>query len=381
MAQLVFVHGVSVRKNQEYEKGVQRRHEAFKETGFRGGPVEFHDPYWGEHGADPSTIKSLNLDGDIWLGLGAPEDYSGMDNPLLASDLIDTSLRDAADADFAATVNSLSIILADPNNPSGDHQLAVELADYLVTLDDAGLKKPEWMTSPKPVNDDEFVYLLEQAVHTSSDMQTLGLGEALKKAARWLVIGPLGGPLAQAVRNFTPALAVFLGDAFIYLKRGGIDDNRYDSIRTTIGTDLVKAAKNANAGGEKLIVVGHSMGANILYDMLIDKKFVKSLEDEIGGKLAIDLFLTVGTQVGLLQDLKLFENTEGLWPAPCRLWWHVYNKMDVLSFGASESFEGPIKQFSCNTHASILDAHNAYFSSLVFQKQLYNRMKSEGLVG
>jgi len=384
MTQLVFVHGVSVRNepgDQDYEEDLARRHKSFQEMGLGGGAVDFYDPYWGKFGA-PAAYKSMDFDGDVALALGGPEDFTGIAAALSTGDLAGTALRDAADADFAATVNSLSLILANPDNPAGDPELALQIADYLVALEDAEgeVVKPGWMNSPKPANDRDFIARLERAARPA-DVEALGLGEALNKAGKWLLgkgIGLVDGPAARLARRLTPAVAVFLGDAFIYLKRGGDGDDRFNKIRAAIGSDLVDAAKKAGAGNEKLVVVGHSMGANILYDMLTDAVLVQQLESQIGVNLKIDLFLTVGTQMGLLQELGLFGDGDGIRPTPCRLWWHVYNRMDVLSFGARGVFTG-VEQFHSNTNANIADAHNAYFTSPVFQRRLYKRLKGAGL--
>lgn len=384
MTQLVFVHGVSVRDKpgkQDYQERVKRRHKAFRDMGFGGGGVEFHDPYWGKFGAPP-TYRSLDLNSDVALALGGPEDFADIAAALEAGDLSGTALLDAANADFAATVNSLSIILADPANPAGDPELALQLADYLVSLEDLqGIAaKPDWMYTPRPADDEAFLARLEEASRPA-DIQALGIGDALKKAGKWLLgkgIGLIDGPAARLARRLIPAVAVFLGDAFIYLKRGGANDQRFDQIRETVGDDLVVAATKARAGDEKLIVVGHSMGANILYDMLTDAALVQQLEGKIGSPLKIDLFLTVGTQLGLLQELGLFGNDEGNRPDSCARWWHVYNRMDVLSFGACGIFKD-VDQFHSDTNANIADAHGAYFTSPVFQRRLYKRLKAEGL--
>jgi hypothetical protein len=284
--------------------------------------------------------------------------------------------------DFASTVNSLSIILADPNNRAGDAELALQLADYVLTLeDDKGeVAKPSWMSAQGPGDDIAFLDRLERAARPT-DRVALSLGDALKKAGRWLIgkgLGIVDGPAASLARRLTPAVAVFFGDALIYLKRGGNGDSRFDQIRTVIGRDLIKAAQNARERNESLIVVGHSMGANILYDMLTDEDLLRNLAEQIGAALKIDLLLTVGTQLGLLQELGLFGSSAGRRPAPCERWWHVYNRMDVLSFGARGLFTG-LEQFHSDTNANIADAHGSYFTSPVFQRRLYKRLVSAGL--
>lgn len=383
MVQLVYVHGVSVRKRQgssDYDLGVWKRHSAFQFMGFNGGSVEFYDPYWGEYGAaDPATFKSLNLSaGPLFtvkpLAYGGESDFSG--------DLSGSFLLDAAIDNFSATVNSLSIVLADDNekNLAYNRNLSIHLADLVVTVDD---ESPLVLgITNNAQSDQEFLSNLVLAATNELYNERTGFLRAIQKAAKWLLnktIRLASNPLAKVARNATPALAVFLGDAIIYLKGNRRGDSRFKSIRDVIKKDLRMAAIKARASSDKLIVVGHSMGANILYDMISDPDFVKEIEDEIGDTLQIDLFLSVGTQVGLLNDLGLFGPKPLARPSCCKRWWHVFNQMDVLSFGIGENSDGYIDQFSCDTNANILDAHNSYFTSPVFQRRLYKRLKQVGL--
>jgi len=382
MVQLVYVHGVSVRKREgssDYELGVWKRQSAFREMGFNGGSVDFYDPYWGKYGAaDPGTYKSLHLDGGPLFTV-KPIAYE--DESDFSRDLSGSFLLKAAIDDFPATVNSLSIILADsnPNNLAYNRELSIYLADLVTTSDESELTRRFIYDSQ---SDQEFLSNLLDAATTELDIELTGFLQAIQKAAKWLLnktIGMASNPLAKAARSATPALAVFLGDALIYLKGDRRGDSGFKPIRDVIKKDLQKAAIKARISSDKHIVVGHSMGANILYDMLSDPDCVKDIEAEIGGALKIDLFLSVGTQVGLLNDLRLFGPNPLTRPSCCKRWWHVFNRMDVLSFGIGELTDEYFDQFSCDTNANILDAHNAYFTSPVFQRRLYKRLKKAGL--
>ena len=226
----------------------------------------------------------------------------------------------------------------------------------------------------RPTNDQEFLRLLEQQ---SRHMSTLAVANPQLQEIARKEAGPISllvsRWLAGKVRDFTPVLAVFLGDAFVYLNRA----TRFRKIREVIRDDLIKAAKKARDTDDNLILVCHSMGASILYDMLTDSREVNEIQAEIGGKLKIDLFLTVGTQVGLFQEQHLFTlESQAVFPNSCRRWWHVYNDIDVLSFAALNIFPGTtdgrnLEQYSCNTRTNIFDAHTAYFTSPIFQRRLY----------
>ena len=380
MVQAVFIHGVNVRKEPDpdaYEQGVADRKAAFAKYCFKGTPHTFLDPYWGGAGAKPKLGglylttppgSSLGFGG---LGGARPPEPSHSE----------TRLLDAARADFGGVLNTLAIILAEGD--AADAALAEQVADYLVQKEnDVGVvEAPDWLTDPAVRSDKAFVERLETELRAADASAPLGLGSALKKAAGGILgagLNIVDGPIEKLARSITPKLAIFLGDAFLYLK----DGQERSKIQQIITEDLLKAAKTARANGEKLLIIGHSMGANIFYDMVTDDAWLAKIDADLGAKFRPDLFLSVGTQLGLFEELNLFKSsTPNVAPFPSRLgdWWHVYNRMDVLSFAADGIFED-VKQFSVNTKANIIDAHGAYFTSPVFQKRLRKRLLSADLI-
>ena len=77
------------------------------------------------------------------------------------------------------------------------------------------------------------------------------------------VIGDAVSAVTDRVRNAaSPAIGLFLGDVFVYLK----DGDARQKIRTEVGKALTKAHADAKAGKGPLILVGHSMGGVILVD-------------------------------------------------------------------------------------------------------------------
>ena len=100
-------------------------------------------------------------------------------------------------------------------------------------------------------------------------------------------------------------VAVFVGDIFVYLNtRDGEDDEAGEDRKPgPIPSVVIKALEVARAAvtdeDPYLVVVGHSMGANILYDILTHYDAVK-----------VDALVTVGSQVGLFEELKLFKNSD-----------------------------------------------------------------------
>lgn len=380
MVQAVFIHGVNVRKEPDpdsYEQGVADRKGAFAKYCFKGTPHTFLDPYWGGAGAKPKLGgRYLTTPAGSSLGFGG---LGGARPPEPSHS--ETRLLEAAKADFGGVLNTLAITLA--AGDAEDVALAEQIADYLVQREnDAGkVEAPDWLTDPAVRSDKAFVERLEAELRAAEAAAPLGLGSAIKKAAGGILgagLNLVDGPIEKVARSITPKLAIFLGDAFLYLKEG----QERAKIRQIITEDLLKAAQTAQANGEKLLVVGHSMGANIFYDMVTDTDWLAKMDADLGAAFRPDLFLSVGTQLGLFEELNLFtSSTADVAPFPSRLgdWWHVYNRMDVLSFAAEGIFED-VKQFSVNTKANIIDAHGAYFTSPVFQKRLRKRLLSAGLI-
>ena len=187
------------------------------------------------------------------------------------------------------------------------------------------------------------------------------------------------GPIARKIRKLTPKVAVFLGDAFAYIK----EEDRRPKIRAIVQADIVKAAIAAKASGKPLILAGHSMGANILVDMLFDSECVAGIDNILGFKLEVDLLLTVGTQVGLFEELSLFKTSQNgtrqSRPDSVARWWHVFNHMDILSFTVKEVMDGA-EEFRVNTKANIFNAHGAYFVSSIFHNRLRIRLIAAGIL-
>ncbi|MEO1920817.1 MAG: hypothetical protein ABGW84_02900 [Sphingomonadaceae bacterium] len=384
---VVFVHGVANRREPDpeaFQKAIDARHRSFSEWCFEREDIGYFDPYWGDLGAHPDKdLASIPRGPTVALGLeglrvvspGGSEEGS-LDNRVLL---------EAAKDDFGAFLTAL----AAAEMESGDANSLARadlLARYAADLDDEGgdrVETPNWVASAS--NDAELLKRLQEELDGFSGMEslaTLGLGDWLKKAGKKVVSGALGlvdGPAERLARAATPHIARFFGDVFIYLKNGA----RRADIRQRITDDLTTAARASIEDGQKLMVVGHSMGAIILYDILSDQQIVDQLSEEVGTPFAIDLLLTVGTQVGVFEELDLFAHSKpGVTPGrpPCvGTWWHVYNQMDVLSFGVAGVIEG-VQQFSVDTGANIVDAHGAYFTSPVFHRRLRKRMKNAGLI-
>jgi hypothetical protein len=152
---------------------------------------------------------------------------------------------------------------------------------------------------------------------------------------------------------------------------------------TPIVDDLIRAFKAPRADREPFVVVGHSLGGVLLYDLLTDPTCISRLQSEAGVDFAIDLLLTVGSQPGFFKDLRMYEkgqpNSQTRLPRPAsvRSWLNIFDYTDVFSFTCAPFFEG-VQDFGYDSSIDVVQAHSAYFRRPSFYKRLQVRLKAIG---
>ena len=165
---------------------------------------------------------------------------------------------------------------------------------------------PYWFQTGTP---DAFIDQLRADLPLPAAPAAFGLGDSLEKAAADLFNkgrNLVATGLTNAFRDdLNPAVAKFIGDVFVYLRTA----DRRDAIRKIIVDDLV-TADGRRGPGEKLVVIGHSLGGVILYDLL------SARPPGLPPGLTVDLLLTVGSQPGLFEELKLFAASLAIRPSP-----------------------------------------------------------------
>ena len=141
-------------------------------------------------------------------------------------------------------------------------------------------------------------------------------------------------------------------------------------------SELHAASAAKTDGDDKLIVIAHSFGGEIVYDILT--KFDPGL--------SIDVLITVGSQVGLFEEMKLYLASDDMYPddaghakvpMPSNLkrWLNVFDPNDVLSFLAEPIFAG-VQDFKYDTGFSTLQAHGGYFLRPSFYSRLAARLSA-----
>jgi hypothetical protein len=157
----------------------------------------------------------------------------------------------------------------------------------------------------------------------------------------------------------------FLGDVFVYLNEPG-------PIVSTVLQAIVTAPKYHD--DEPVIIITHSMGGNILYDILT----------YYAPKLQVDVWVSVGGQVGQFEEMKLFkasrkeigkpEKLIGLKPR-VRYWLNVYDPADIFAFKAKPIFADVDEEVEFLTGSGDLKSHGAYFKREDFYQLLRDCME------
>ena len=269
-------------------------------------------------------------------------------------------------------------------------KLAVAAADYLDRKGATSGDKPVGVPALATADNSDFADALEvEIAEGGQEVEAFGVGDRIRGAIGYLgrLIGNGASDLAlrAARRDLSRGVSLFLGDVFVYLRGrdvAGAQGTR-DRIFKPITAALIVGAKAPRAAGEQLVVVGHSLGGVILYDILTDQKSLAEIEAAVGAPLAIDALFTVGSQPGFFADLGLYPNgrpAEGskLKKPDCvASWMNVFDFTDVFSFRCAHIFED-VTDFGYDTVTDLLHAHGSYFLRPSFFKRMRARLKETG---
>jgi hypothetical protein len=430
---LVFIHGVNVRQGTKetekarFRKSVEARDQFFRTIAFAGlvpppDTLHIENPYWGDDGAkflfDLASVPAPGAEtfgptDDVMAQVvmetipadvaAAVQRTSGGEDSLLLTLARTHSLSQAVDAVVAAA----SVRGTDEGEEDELARFAAQAAAYADSKSDTA-----WLNATHPAtgeprlkDDSDFLEALSREVLASRTpaggaVETFGGGivERLKGAAKGLakaaqktlrtVVGAatgavlgaaggaaVGGAPGAVIRALRPVATrragIFLGDVFTYLAKP-------EPIVKTVAGALDAAADRRSAKDAKLVVVAHSMGGNIVYDILTHHR----------RDIQVDLLVTVGSQVGLFKELRLYRedhNAPPPGPSPARVkqpdavgaWMNVFDPMDVLGFAGEGVFEG-VRDFAFSNLAGPLDAHSLYFFRPMFHRRLRARMAELG---
>jgi hypothetical protein len=381
---LIFVHGVNTRyKPNPVPQDIQSRDGLFRQYALPDVVADpagaaILNPYWGDYGAT-FAWNNASLPKEKYEPFGGggsvfeqilPESASDIHAPAANQVLVTLarkSLPRAIDVLWAAGAYT------DSGETVAD-EMAASARD--ATEYARANPTPPWLAHVR--NDEEFVDSLLNAIppRTAGGPQSFG-GRGLwnhfttavtnigNSAAAFVI-----NPVARAVRPYLHhGVSVFIGDVFVYLSTR--EQPKNGPIVAEIKTNFERAAAAKTAKDNLLIVVAHSMGGNISYDVLTS--FAPHVD--------VDLFVTVGSQVGLFEELKLFKLREAAIKAPKKMrrppnvkrWINVIDPSDPLAYAVSGIFDDTIDT-SFDSDAPVWSAHTSYFVRPLFHERLRARI-------
>lgn len=382
---VVFVHGVNNRAGDSYRDNEVGRNEFLREIvapalGLKPEEVSIESPYWGGDGARFRwNMAVLPQASEKYEKFGGDEEALALErtatlvsqSPLSSGSIVGlakSNLPEAIDLIYGAALAGTT-----------DPEAAKELAKSYQRASQYAASNPDlkWIDN---TTDDNFADVLHAKVRKQTGDESFGAGgvlDRLKEGVSRLVnvvpdVGTgLLGKLGRKKLNAT--VTRFAGDAFTYLAKRGTPGQEGPIVAEVL-KGLRKAEKAKTASDNKLVVIAHSFGGEIVYDILT----------RFAPDLVVDCLITVGSQVGLFEEMKLYlasdeqippQYPNGKVPLPANLkrWLNVFDLNDVLSFRVEPIFDGA-KDFSYDTGYSTLQAHSGYFLRPSFYTRLADRL-------
>ena len=404
---VVFVHGVNTRRSDDgYSDAVAARESLIRRLlldplGGSLRAMEVVDAYWGDAGvrfrwnlASVPPVSLLDVYGDESSDVdesdlvfsATVDELSGFEGISDSEEREDGILRRAARQDLLVFLETIlaPVLLAElrlsdaDSTHEGELAAALAIAVETVAREDATREAVEATSS-----DDELMNLLEARVGAAfdellpPDQQTELEGYGWLDDAKDRITEIFGRARSAPARAATvPALTLwrtglhtrlsrFMGDIFVYLDERG-EENHPGPIVIAV-RDAIHEAQARADDDEPLIVITHSMGGNIVYDLLT--YFAPEME--------VALWVSVGGQVAQFEEMKLFRASEksigtpdkvsGLKPR-VRYWLNVYDAVDPFGFMAEPVFADVDADVSYSTGAGGMKAHGDYFGRASFYR-------------
>lgn len=393
---VIFVHGVNNRLGPSYDAGVKVK-SAYLKTCLAGTTIngksfgqvgESAFPYWG----DLATTFAWNMaslpSGEMEaLGTVAEADLRAIlavVRDALPEGVTKEPLLGLARRDFRQAVEVIAT-LALGQTPSG---LEDEVAEFVIASQAyaATHPNPPWLANT--TTDSQLLGNLNLAISQEGGIQAQGLGDvinAVKTASVKLKDAALGlvGSAVNKAGDFASTkllgwsreslnanLGRFFGDVFLYFDGRG-EKGTPGKIPQRI-LDGIDAAIAAAPAGEPLVIMGHSLGGVISFDLL----------GHFRPDLQVDLFISVGSQVAHFEEIKLFKTSDpdvkapakAKTPANIRHWINIYDEVDIFSYACDRVFDRVDVDGRYDTRTYVIKAHGEYFNQARFYERLRARI-------
>jgi hypothetical protein len=388
---VVFVHGVATRRSAAYERAALRRAALWEvflapALGVLPGGLGVVDAYWGDDAARFGwNHVSLPGAGEERFGTAGPDGTPDIADrlPVLPASGGETAAAPVtalARESLAAAID----LLWEAAGQSDPGAQAPELARLAAAAAAYAEREPQpaWLT--QVTDDRDFLAALlahlgdghapaaHEAFGPSHRRAAVGrLREGLARIASAVPRAATTAALSVARSRTHRSVSVFLGDVLAYLRQReqlGADG----AIARAVARAVEEGARSRTGADPRLVVVAHSMGGNIVYDLL----------SHLRPDLACDALVTVGSQVGLFAELDLFpavahprdpavERVPAL--AGVGRWINVFDPDDVLAFVTAGIFAGA-EDYRYSTGRGLLGAHSGYLLTPSFHHLLAGRL-------
>lgn len=382
---IVFIHGVNTRQGPAYQAGAKFKTDSLKTcfSNLKIGAKSFGSdplvslPYWGDL-ATSFTWDMASLPGESFEVLGGEVEPAAADlarqlREALGPDVATEPILTLALKDMDAAVELVAATILERATLEPDARAAAALAIQAVAA-----RNPQ-PTIPATIRRDEdfLLWLDSQAQLTVFERlgtwPRFGVGRFFQRAGQLFAGSVLDGLgdfastqfLRRSRRPLNATLGRFFGDVFVYLdRRGGSASPGPIPLRLLNDIEVARQA----APNEPLVVVGHSLGGVISFDLL--QSFRPDLE--------VDVFVSVGSQVAHFEELKLYRGSDpaigpqGRAPVPANVarWINVYDEVDIFAYAAERVFDRVDRDLPYDTKTYVIKAHGAYLDQSRFYRWL-----------
>lgn len=386
---LVFVHGVATRPTNEYLAEVAQRTALFKSMVLNSAATVLN-PNWGSGAVNFTQTLPWLPKPDGNQGFGAAGGSVGGGGQIGLSVIAQGDVAQAVDLAIAGVLEQAILDAAaagEPELAAGKNVALAKAAGSYIEAKAPG-DTPAGEAALAGGDDAAFAVALEQQLSQMPGVEAYGgIGDAIadgfKAIGGWLGNGASDLLLRAKRADLSKGVAFFLGDIFVYLHERDVAGPTGVQVRLfkPIVDDLIAAFKAPRGDREPFVVVGHSLGGVLLYDILTDPACLTRLAAEAPG-FKIDLLATVGSQPGFFADLQLYRGKPATGgklarPASVAVWYNVFDYTDVFSFLAVPAFDG-VEDFGYDTAVDVLAAHTAYFKRPSFYQRLRKRLQGLG---